>query len=277
MPSSSNRGTDTLNFNQRSDGVAMATAIVPSNHVAQVRHGIVSFHPETLVSPNNDLVLSEPRLALHNSGLKLCRSSADQNLQPPQSALVRTTDNQHSQRTTAEDSHSANISLDIANHPQGEVVNMLSSLLTKITTSNDTLLSSGTPITREKFSSPMLAFHARNVPSISIHAYLSRILKYCPMTSDIFLSLLVYFDRMGKMSSHIDPSGGYVMTNDSNSTSFTSTSEYLAQSGRPFAIDSFNVHRLVITGIVVASKFCSDVFYTNSRYAKVWPRASPCH
>lgn len=38
---------------------------------------------------------------------------------------------------------------------------------------------------------------------------------------------------------------------------------------RGFAIDSYNVHRLVIAGITVASKFFSDVFYTNSRYAKV--------
>jgi hypothetical protein len=29
------------------------------------------------------------------------------------------------------------------------------------------------------------------------------------------------------------------------------------------------VHRLVIAGVTVASKFFSDVFYTNSRYAKV--------
>lgn len=39
--------------------------------------------------------------------------------------------------------------------------------------------------------------------------------------------------------------------------------------GNRFAIDSFNVHRLVIAGVTVASKFFSDVFYTNSRYAKV--------
>ena len=38
---------------------------------------------------------------------------------------------------------------------------------------------------------------------------------------------------------------------------------------RGFAIDSFNVHRLIIAGVTVASKFFSDVFYTNSRYAKV--------
>lgn len=36
-----------------------------------------------------------------------------------------------------------------------------------------------------------------------------------------------------------------------------------------FAVDSFNIHRLIIAGVTVASKFFSDVFYTNSRYAKV--------
>ncbi|TCD61481.1 hypothetical protein EIP91_008382 [Steccherinum ochraceum] len=39
--------------------------------------------------------------------------------------------------------------------------------------------------------------------------------------------------------------------------------------GRLFVIDSYNIHRLVIAGVTVASKFFSDVFYTNSRYAKV--------
>ncbi|KAG0739353.1 hypothetical protein G6F57_011880 [Rhizopus arrhizus] len=43
----------------------------------------------------------------------------------------------------------------------------------------------------------------------------------------------------------------------------------LALTGKPFTIDSFNIHRLIITGIMVASKFFSDVFYTNTRYAKV--------
>jgi hypothetical protein len=35
-----------------------------------------------------------------------------------------------------------------------------------------------------------------------------------------------------------------------------------------FVVDSFNIHRLVIAGVTCASKFFSDVFYTNSRYAK---------
>jgi len=43
----------------------------------------------------------------------------------------------------------------------------------------------------------------------------------------------------------------------------------LALTGRPFTIDSFNIHRLIIAGVMVSSKFFSDVFYTNTRYAKV--------
>ncbi|KZP21719.1 cyclin-related 2, partial [Athelia psychrophila] len=88
-----------------------------------------------------------------------------------------------------------------------------------------------------------LTFHARNIPTISLESYLLRILKYCPTTNEVFLSLLVYFDRMSKLAGDA--------------------------TGRTFVIDSFNVHRLVIAGVTVASKFFSDVFYTNSRYAKV--------
>ncbi|KAI0772533.1 cyclin-domain-containing protein [Trametes elegans] len=88
-----------------------------------------------------------------------------------------------------------------------------------------------------------LAFHARNVPTIALEAYLTRIQKYCPASNEVFLSLLVYFDRMMKLAKET--------------------------CGKVFAIDLYNVHRLVIAGVTVASKFFSDVFYTNSRYAKV--------
>ena len=88
-----------------------------------------------------------------------------------------------------------------------------------------------------------LSFHARNVPTIALEAYLTRIQKYCPASNEVFLSLLVYFDRMMKLAKEA--------------------------CGKVFAIDMYNVHRLVIAGVTVASKFFSDVFYTNSRYAKV--------
>ncbi|KAG2237155.1 hypothetical protein INT48_004657 [Thamnidium elegans] len=54
-------------------------------------------------------------------------------------------------------------------------------------------------------------------------------------------TILVYFDRMSKS---------------------TSTRTGLR-------IDSFNIHRLIISGVMVASKLFSDIFFTNTRYAKV--------
>ncbi|TKY85829.1 hypothetical protein EX895_005370 [Sporisorium graminicola] len=143
--------------------------------------------------------------------------------------------------------------------------------------------------------SSTLCFHARNVPSISIESYLLRILKYCPTTNEVFLSLLVYFDRMSRMGTGAKPGAngeGEVAgeaaglpraserasghPNPSSSVSarpsdgeFASAQPYTHPGIRGFAIDSYNVHRLVIAGVTVASKFFSDVFYTNSRYAKV--------
>lgn len=88
--------------------------------------------------------------------------------------------------------------------------------------------------------SSILSFHARHVPSISIEAYLLRILKYCPTTNEVFLGLLVYFDRMSKLGTPAGVGG-------------TSA----AVGPRGFAIDSYNVHRLIIAGVTVASKFFS--------------------
>ncbi|GJJ07576.1 hypothetical protein Clacol_001779 [Clathrus columnatus] len=152
-----------------------------------------------------------------------------------------------------------------------KLLQLLASLLQQIASANDHLRSSPSPspssastdsadsppvhrppiwmtlttASRQAFSTPTssLTFHARNIPTISLEAYLLRILKYCPTTNEVFLSLLVYFDRMSKIA-------------------FEAT-------GKSFAIDNYNVHRLVIAGVTVASKFFSDVFYTNSRYAKV--------
>ena len=159
---------------------------------------------------------------------------------------------------------------DIHTFDSQQLLRLLASLLTQIATTNDSLTrregGSSIPLQHKSNSSPSepyppiwksltsasrdalsgtsyLAFHARNVPSISLEAYLVRILKYCPASNEVFLSLLVYFDRMSKLAKEAN--------------------------GRMFVIDSYNIHRLVIAGVTVASKFFSDVFYTNSRYAKV--------
>ncbi|KAJ7638465.1 cyclin-domain-containing protein [Roridomyces roridus] len=162
---------------------------------------------------------------------------------------------------------------DVHSYPSPDLLRLLASLLTQIAATNDkldpvtpevppstiptrttlaTVTATDPPIwralttaSRTAVSTPssILTFHARNVPTISLEAYLLRILKYCPTTNEVFLSLLVYFDRMSKLSAEA--------------------------TGRTFVIDSYNIHRLVIAGVTVASKFFSDVFYTNSRYAKV--------
>jgi len=230
--------------------------------------------------------------------------------------------------------------LDIVHFPPTELLRILAALLQHIATSNDQLrpfqrshtnqsaslssesseplpsmyLSLNDPkrpnitsaaLTTLNAPSSTLCFHARHIPSISIEAYLLRILKYCPMTNEIFLSLLVYFDRLSRVGAlghfpgESPPSSYGSDACDSlrpeecgASTSSTSPSPMTtpwatkdtkssSQEKRTnatvghfpgisgFAIDSYNVHRLVIAGVTVASKFFSDVFYTNARYAKV--------
>lgn len=214
--------------------------------------------------------------------------------------------------------------LDIANFPSTELLRMLAALLQHIATSNDQIrpqhqqmMVERAQVAQEPSSTPpsmymsltdpnrpstttaalsaltspssMLCFHARHVPNISIEAYLLRILKYCPTTNDVFLSLLVYFDRLSRVGAtgsfpgdptppHAtaptapdgSPSG---MMPWSSQPSASTEQQVPAQPPFPgisgFVIDSYNIHRLIIAGVTVASKFFSDVFYTNARYAKV--------
>ncbi|KAL8731537.1 MAG: hypothetical protein Q9166_003383 [cf. Caloplaca sp. 2 TL-2023] len=212
---------------------------------------------------------------------------------------------------------------EISAMPVTDIIEMVAGLLTKITTTNDRQHdhihkhippSEGTSGLSQQ-STSVLAFHGKNVPSITILSYLSRIHKYCPTTYEVFLSLLVYFDRMTEMvnngslrsfrdhgalsnasspeANSGDPTSAtslqHPFTNAapvdsvriSNNTTNTSPTDRPAPHPPPtpeeeaytlshyFVVDSFNIHRLVIAAVTCASKFFSDVFYTNSRYAKV--------
>lgn len=214
---------------------------------------------------------------------------------------------------------------EISAMPVSDIIEMVAGLLTKITTTNDRQHEhihrnipqpEGTNSLSQQ-SNSVLAFHGKNVPSITILSYLSRIHKYCPTTYEVFLSLLVYFDRMTETvnsgsvrslrdhealhrSSSSSPNksspGSYPPAHlqsqavDASSPRFTHSGDEATRCpsiDRPaahppptpeeeaynlshfFVVDSFNIHRLVIAGVTCASKFFSDVFYTNSRYAKV--------
>lgn len=213
-------------------------------------------------------------------------------------------------------SDDAVLKYEISGMPITDIIEMVAGLLTKITTTNDRqhesihrpLPYSGDSPHLSGMSSSVLAFHGKNVPSITILSYLSRIHKYCPTTYEVFLSLLVYFDRMTERVNTAPvqpPRRDSEMTDPDSrpSTSYSASGSDLAdspveprseqdsspdaekeqythapksdqdQSQYPlshfFVVDSFNIHRLVISGVTCASKFFSDVFYTNSRYAKV--------
>lgn len=108
---------------------------------------------------------------------------------------------------------------------------------------------------KNRYLANVLAFHGTNIPGITLNAYLTRVLKYCPVTNEVFLSLLVYFDRIAKKANNLKKSHG----SDDNS----------GEAEQLFVMDSYNIHRLIILGITVSSKFFSDIFYKNLRYAKV--------
>jgi hypothetical protein len=206
---------------------------------------------------------------------------------------------------------------EISGMPIADIIEMVAGLLTKITTTNDRQhenLHRPFPTATDSanlsgLSSSVLAFHGKNVPSITILSYLSRIHKYCPTTYEVFLSLLVYFDRMTERVNTVPihnvrrDSGDAMDPGSRPSTSYSASGSDLADSppeshsvradssgsekgqythapktesdpvqfpvSHFFVVDSFNIHRLVIAGVTCASKFFSDVFYTNSRYAKV--------
>ncbi|KAJ5121232.1 uncharacterized protein N7515_009193 [Penicillium bovifimosum] len=208
---------------------------------------------------------------------------------------------------------------EISSMPVTEIIEMVAGLLTKITTANDTHHEhvhrhipppEGTSNLSPQATS-VLAFHGKNVPSITILSYLTRIHKYCPTTYEVFLSLLVYFDRMTELVNRgqldnlyqrwdsserpaaspaaTEVPGGYDRQDTHMATPPSSTGLPAQESQGPnvpdspdfspqsdaealshfFVVDSFNIHRLVIAAVTCASKFFSDVFYTNSRYAKV--------
>ncbi|KZS87434.1 hypothetical protein SISNIDRAFT_395513, partial [Sistotremastrum niveocremeum HHB9708] len=89
-----------------------------------------------------------------------------------------------------------------------------------------------------------LAFESHHPIPVSITDYLQRIVQYCPNTPNVtFVAILAYFDliihRIG------------------------------TQGMGHLQITPRNAHRLIITGISLATKFFSDTTYSHARLAKV--------
>lgn len=163
--------------------------------------------------------------------------------------------------------------LDIATFPTAKLLEMLTALLDKIVKSNDRLADANPSLNQERenitisnsshtnhgYLKSVLSFRGKHIPQITLEHYFQRIQKYCPTTNDVFLSLLVYFDRISKRCNSSN-------NNNSDGSNHNTTQQQQAQA---FVMDSHNIHRLLIAGVTVSTKFFSDFFYSNSRYARV--------
>lgn len=81
-------------------------------------------------------------------------------------------------------------------------------------------------------------FHAIKAPDISIKDYLERIQKYFGCSNECFVLSLVYIDRIVKLHDE-------------------------------FTVSILNIHRLLITSVMLAAKFFDDVYYSNAFYVRV--------
>ncbi|KAK6538160.1 hypothetical protein TWF694_011042 [Orbilia ellipsospora] len=263
----------------RSRGTPSTSQVTPPTHVRQSTAASLS-------APNT--AASTPVRHRRSSSLQNTSSMA----QPPivqlkdlahlvELARADANNNGSSQSFTRRRARFSETRFDVSQMPVPDIIQLVSALLTKITTTNDRShenLHRNMPHTDSSGNLPeqatsVLAFHGKNVPTITIHSYLSRIHRYCPTTYEVFLSLLVYFDRM---TERINAGTVHQVSNLRPATPGSATvppqdaaGENAHGLGNFFVVDSYNIHRLVIAGVTCASKFFSDIFYTNSRYAKV--------
>lgn len=285
-------------------GIASAhTSVPPSPRLGPTQRSVLSFSGSGTASPSRIRVRDLSHIQSFASEDVLTRS-------------------RHGSSHSLRHQRSFGPQYEISAMPVTDIIEMVAGLLTKITTTNDQQHEhihrhipppEGTAGLSQQ-STSVLAFHGKNAPSITILSYLSRIHKYCPTTYEVFLSLLIYFDRMTEMvnsgsltvfgderplkegeapgrTNSDRPSGApRAQVRPSSEDHFSSGDSGLRSFGEVapsdtttntdaqvdafnlshfFVVDSYNIHRLVIAGVTCASKFFSDVFYTNSRYAKV--------
>ncbi|KAF5190152.1 Cyclin [Thalictrum thalictroides] len=118
--------------------------------------------------------------------------------------------------------------------PTPRVLSLLSFVLERLVARNDDLI--GSP--RQQQVRSLKVFDGVRAPNISIRKYLERIYKYTNCSPSCFVVGYVYIDRLV----HKYPNSLVV---------------------------SLNVHRLLVTSVMVAAKVLDDEHYNNAFYARV--------
>lgn len=109
------------------------------------------------------------------------------------------------------------------------VVRVLATVLDRLVKSN--------PNINKHEPNQVTKFHALQAPGIDILNYLERIHKYACCSTECYILALIYIDRL-------------IQSNN-------------------FNLSELNVHRVVITAVLLAAKFFDDAYYNNAYYAKV--------
>ncbi|XP_073525907.1 uncharacterized protein [Phyllobates terribilis] len=114
------------------------------------------------------------------------------------------------------------------------LIGFLSTLLERLAESNERRREQASPAMQNP-----TAFHGVTLPSISIRSYLERIFRYANCSESCYLVAYVYLDRLAQRQPMVG------------------------------AVDSLNIHRLLITSVLIAAKFMDDMYYNNAYYARI--------
>ncbi|KAJ9543309.1 hypothetical protein OSB04_023016 [Centaurea solstitialis] len=110
-----------------------------------------------------------------------------------------------------------------------KVLSCISSLLQKLVEKNETSL--------QTEDDQITVFHGSRAPTLTVQQYVDRIYKYSRCSPSCFVVAYIYIDRFMRSENVI--------------------------------VTSLNVHRLLITSVMLAAKFVDDAFFNNAYYAKV--------
>ncbi|KAI8622731.1 cyclin-domain-containing protein [Chytriomyces sp. MP71] len=113
--------------------------------------------------------------------------------------------------------------------PVEAIMTMIIEMLDRLTSHNDNIPLSHANLTR---------FHSRAIPGISVADYVRRIVKYASIEKAVVLLVLVYIDRICDLH-------------------------------KTFTISSLTSHRFLISALTSGSKAVSDIYCTNTHFAKV--------
>ncbi|KAN0042256.1 hypothetical protein ACTFIV_004815 [Dictyostelium citrinum] len=109
---------------------------------------------------------------------------------------------------------------------------ILTLIICKLVKIGDDILKSTGKNSHDQFMPPN-----KKLPAITIKDYLCRLMKYSPCSKECFISSLVYIDRL------------------------------LLECG--LSINSYNIHRILITTLLISTKYLDDIFYNNEFYSQV--------